>query len=253
MRLPLLAFFVGIVMLPGCQEKDFDLANPDGSFVIAKTPYTQGNYEIALNRLGEFKTKFPYSSYALEAELLIANSYYELARYGEAVVSYEQFIKLHPKHLQGAFAQFRIGQSYWEQAPKEVDREQDLSAKAISEWDKLLVAYPHSEYVGEAKELSLKGRRRIAESQEFIAKFYCKQEIWHACAHRYIALAEAYNHTFPDLVKKALQKAAVALEKLADQKVSQDKKDDANLYLKAMAPEDMRKRAAVFREEAGKL
>jgi outer membrane protein assembly factor BamD len=242
-----------MLSLPACQEKEFDLANPENSFVIAKKPYTQGNYEIALNRLGEFKTKFPYSSLSLEAELLIANSYYELGRYGEAVVSYEQFIKLHPKHPQVAYAQFRIGLSYWEQAPKEVDREQDLSAKAITEWDKLLELHPQSEYVSQAKELSLKGRRRIAESHEFIAKFYCRQNIWHACAHRYIALAEAYNGTFPDLVKNALVEAAYALEKLAVEKNNKDIKEDANLYLKGMSAEEMRKKAAVFREEAKKL
>jgi outer membrane protein assembly factor BamD len=253
-RFPKIIVLAGALFLASCQEKDFDLANPENSFAIAKKPYVQGNYEIALNKLGEFKTRFPYSRFAIDAELLIANAYFELGRYGEAVVSYEQFIKLHPKHEQVAFAQFRIGQSYWQQAPKDKDREQDLSSKAIAAFDKLAATYPDSEYAAEAQELSKQGQRRLAESQEFVAGYYCRQEIWHACAHRYLALAESYNKTFPDLVKKALNQAAVALDKLAERKGEvKDNEDESNLYLKAMSREELKQRAGELRDQAQKL
>jgi outer membrane protein assembly factor BamD len=254
---PLLLITLGLALAMGaCQEKDFDLASPENSFVIAKKPYTQGNYEIALTKLGEFKTRFPYSSFATEAELMIADSYYALGRYAEAVVSYEHFIKLHPKHEKVAFAQFRIGQSYWLQAPTEIDREQDLSARAVAEWEKLLSLYPQSEYVGEATNLSMQGKRRIAESYEFIAKFYCKQDIWHACAHRSLALAENYAKIFPDLGKRALLQGALAFGKLADTKVdaeNEKRSKESNLYFKAMSRDELRQRAEELREQAAKL
>ncbi len=253
MRLRSVVLFVGLMAMVACQEKDLDLASAENSFVIAKKPYTQGNYEIALNKLGEFKTRFPYSSFAIEAELLVAHAYFELGRYAEAVVSYEQFIKLHPKHDQVDFAQYRIGLAYWEQAPKEIDREQDLTSKGVAEWEKLTKNYPKSQYAAEAKELSSRGRRRIAESHEFIAGFYCRQGIWHACARRYLALAETYNNVFNDLVKKSLNEAAFALDKLAKHKPDKDEKADANLYFKAMTPEELQRRAEQLREQAKKL
>ncbi len=242
-----------LLVVISCQDKAFDLASPENSFVIAQKPYTQGNYEIALTKLGEFKTRFPYSSFAIEAELMIADSYFALERNAEAVVSYEHFIKLHPKHEKVPFAQFRIGQSYWLQAPKQIDREQDLTHRAIIEWEKLLKNYPQSEYIAEATELSNQGRRRIAESHDFIAGFYCRQEIWHACAHRYMALAESFAHYFPDLTKKALEKAAYAFDKLSQENMDTDKKKESNLYFKSMSKEDLRARAVQLREQAAKL
>ena len=42
-------------LLFACTTKEFDPDNPKKSFVIAKEPYDDGNYEIAINKLGEFK------------------------------------------------------------------------------------------------------------------------------------------------------------------------------------------------------
>src|SRR4051812_28292124 len=85
------------LFLTGCAEKEFDPNNPEKSYGIAKEPYDDENYEIALQKLGEFKSRFPYSKFAAEAELLIANSQFELGHYTEAALAYEQFVKLHPK------------------------------------------------------------------------------------------------------------------------------------------------------------
>ncbi len=137
-RIAGLLVFIGIfnVLLTACTEKEFDPNDPAKSYGIAKEPYDDENYEIALTKLGEFKSRFPYSKYATEAELLIANSHYELSQYTEAALAYAQFVKLHPRHPQVDYAMFRIGESYWQDSPEEVDREQEYTLKAIEEWQR---------------------------------------------------------------------------------------------------------------------
>ena len=83
-----------LILMTNCSEKEFNPEQPHESFIIAKEPYDDGNYDIALTKLGEFKSRFPYSQYATEAELLIANSHFKLLHYAEATASFKQFIKL---------------------------------------------------------------------------------------------------------------------------------------------------------------
>src|SRR4051812_6804251 len=76
---------LGIIGLLGaCAEKEFDPNDPEKSFGIAKEPYDSENWDQAVTRLGEFKSRFPYSKFAQEAELLIANAQFELEHYTEA-------------------------------------------------------------------------------------------------------------------------------------------------------------------------
>lgn len=236
--LPIILFCTGILL--GCSEKELDPNDPVKSFAIVKEPYDDENYEHAITRLGEFKSRFPYSRYATEAELLIAHSYFESDQFPEAAVSYEQFVKLHPKHPKVDFAMYRIGESYWEDAPEEIDRDQEYTLKALSSWKEMVAKYPQSSYSQKARKFMQEGHRRIAESIGFIVKFYCKQDIYHACAYRAIQLADDYKD-FPDLRRLALQKAVASLKEVTKQK-SKDPTSDKNLFLKSMSEAEIRQR-----------
>lgn len=238
--LVVLAFFI-----VGCEEKEFDPNDPAKSFGIAKEPFDDENFEIAVQRLGEFKSRFPYSKYAAEAELLIADSQFSLSHYTEAALAYEQFVKLHPKHAKADYASYRIGESYWEDSPEEIDREQDYTLKAIKEWEKLIAKMPASPYAKKAKAQVTLGKRRVAESILFVVRFYCKQGIYHACAYRAIELADEYSE-FRDLHLEALQFASTALDQVALAK-AKDPQSDKNIYFKSMTVDEIKAKASNLR------
>lgn len=245
-----LIFCFFLIIAVACTEERFDPNDPQKSFLLAREPYDDKSYEIALQKLGEFKTRFPYSQYATEAELLMANSHFELGQYIEAAAAYESFVKLHPKHPEVDYAQFRIGESHWQEAPEEIDREQDYTKLAVSSWQKLLKEKPKSKYAGEAAEKLKQGQQRLAESDEFISKFYCKLEIYHACASRSLKLAEDFKQ-FPKIRKDALNRAAKAFEKMAEIK-EQDPESDKNIYFKTMTAQEIRAKAVALRSESEK-
>lgn len=246
MPLRIAIIFIFASLFAACAEKEFDPNDPEKSYGIAKEPYDDENWEIALSKLGEFKSRFPYSKFAAESELLIANAHFELGHYTEAAIAYEQFVKLHPKHPKVDYAMFRIGESYWQDAPEEIDREQDYTLKSIREWERLIEKMPDSPYSAKAKELVKQGKRRVAESVAFIVRFYCKQDIYHACAYRAIQLADEYAE-FKDLRIEAVEYAVLALDKVAAAKAA-DPTSDKNLYFKQMSADEIKARADNFRK-----
>lgn len=243
--------FLVLCFIPvACTQKEIDPNDPADVFAEAREPYDDGLYDLAIQRLGEFKARFPYSKHAPLAELYIANSHFKLGNYQEAAFSYEQFTKLHPRHEKVPFAMYRIGESYWVESPEEIDREQEYAMKAIEEWQKLVKRFPDSEFTAQAKERITLGNRRIAESYDFIGRFYCKQELFHACAYKSIELLDRYP-SFTDLRKKALTRAARSFEELAKQKEAKPE-DDSNIYVKQMTVKQLQEQAATYRRLADK-
>lgn len=249
MKLRIHQFFLIVILaaILGCETKEFT-KDAGESYKIAKEPYDDENYLEALTKLQEYKSRFPYSQYAVEAELLIANTHFQLEQFVEAAAAYTQFVKLHPRHPELAFAMFRVGESYWSLSPDDIDREQEFTHKAVNEWEKLLVRLPQSSYAKKAKKLVREGKLRIAQSYEFVAKFYCKQEIYHACAFRYIKLARLYPE-FADMRRNALEEASRSLLIVAEQK-KEDPKSDKNIYFNKLDSNQIADLAKKLRTEA---
>ncbi len=176
-----------------CSEKELDPNDAQAHYIKAKGSFDDGYHEVALTQLGEFKSRFPYSRYAIEAELLLAHTQFELGKYEEASLAYEEFTKLHPKHPQNPYVMYRVGECSWVDAPTSGDREQQLTKDAITAWEKLIKAHTHSEWSVKAKEKIIQGHKRLAETELNIVKFYCKKSLWAPCAYRSLLLYKTYS------------------------------------------------------------
>lgn len=225
--------FILFVFFTGCDEVKNDPNDAAAAFVEAKEAYDDEYFEMALPKLQEFKARFPYSKYSTEAELLIADAHFRMDQFPEAAAVYDQFTKLHPNHPKVDFALFRVGECYWKEAPEELDREQEFTEKAISIWAELKSRYPRSKYNSEAGELTKVGKRRLADSEHFVAKFYCKLQKWGACAYRAMGLIE--NHSqYKDLLKEGARLGHKAFSQLAKGREKGTIKEDANLITRSM-------------------
>lgn len=240
-----------LCIFSACTEKELDPNDPAGSFVTAKEPYDDENFDHAIQRLGEFKSRFPYSRFTAQAELLIANSHFALEHFEEAASAYTQFVKLHPKNDQVEYAMYRIGESYWADAPEKIDRDQEYTTKAIEEWVKLIQRFPEGGYAQQARLKTEEGTRRLALAHEFVANFYCKQGMAHSCAYRFEELLEKYPQ-YPDLQRNALKKAAKAFDTLATLK-NEDPESDKNLYFKRFKSSELQAKAQVMRSRLDQL
>ena len=234
----------------GCNEELYDLENQDKAFNYIKKSYSDGVYEKTIEYARQFKTRYPYTQSNVEVSLIIADSYFELQEYIEAAIYYHRFVKLYPNHPKRAYALYKVGDSYWQQAPTAIDREQSFTQNALKEWKKLVDLYPNSPYASKALILLKEGELRLFKSQKFIASFYCKQHLWHACAYRSLKLVEDYPKMF-DAKKEALESASRAFEHLAQKSQQKNQKNsDSNLYFRDLSSGELKKKAKELKEEA---
>ena len=70
--------------------------------------HKDNDWEKVITEVNEFKSRYPYSPFVAESDLLQADAYFQSAKYTEAVVSYTEFLKKNPNHPQASLASFRM-------------------------------------------------------------------------------------------------------------------------------------------------
>lgn len=248
----LVIFYIISFITIGCNEELYDLENQDKAFTYIKKSYSDGIYDKTIEYARQFKTRYPYSQANMEIDLIIADSYFELQEYIEAATFYRRFVKLYPTHPKRAYALYQVGDSHWQQAPTAIDREQSFTQSAVKEWKELVKLYPDSQYSAKALILLKEGELRLFKSQRFIASFYCKQHIWHACAYRSLKLVNDYPKMLA-AKKEALESAARAFGYLADQSGKDQEDSDSNVYFRDLSSDELKQKAEYLYKEAKKM
>jgi len=112
----------------GCATSD-DATKPVGYSLTAKQNYEKGlaalkdeDYAEAAKYFQFVKQKYPFSKYAVLAELALADSQFDRGNYTEAIDSYKSFARLHPTHdkVEDGYVAFRIGESYFKDMPDDI-------------------------------------------------------------------------------------------------------------------------------------
>ncbi len=206
----LLAFF-----LSNCVSYDkFDTSQAEGSFGLASQLENDERYEEALLQYRDVKNRFPYSRFAVAAELQIAEIHYKKESFAEAQGAFQLFKELHPKHPKIDYVTFRTGESIFMQLPTTVDRDLSMAPAAIKEFEVLMRDFPQSKYLEKAKNKRQETIKMLAGKELYIADFYFRTKEWQHALVRY----EKYIKEFPrdDQQPHAYFQAAVAAEKFGD-------------------------------------
>ena len=149
---------------------------------------------LAASAIETFQTiidNYPYSDYAVLAELEIADSYFAQGKYEEALSYYRDFSDLHPQNQKVPYSIFRSALCHQNRI-KSPNRDQTATRDALLFLDRLISKYPHSEYTPEAEELWREMRLQLALQIMGIADFYRKQDEYEAAATRYRSLLNEY-------------------------------------------------------------
>ncbi|MBN1960405.1 MAG: outer membrane protein assembly factor BamD [Deltaproteobacteria bacterium] len=174
-----------------------------------------GMYPEALAGFAEVKAKYPYSKYAILADLRIADTHYARGKFIEAIDAYKQFIKMHPAHPEIPYCRWRIAEAHVKQAPEEwwfmppvAEKDQADIQNAIAAYQELIDSHAASEYVKKAQKKIITCRRRLANHELYVANFYWNNEKWRAAAARAEGLVQNYQDV--GLEAQALLLAALA-------------------------------------------
>ena len=137
--------------------------------LTAKQNYDKGleelkdeNYPEATRYFSFVKQKFPFSKYAVLAELALADTQFARGSYQEAIDAYKTFARLHPTHekVEDGYVAFKIAECYvqempgdWFLVPPSYEKDQTAVRDAFRELSDFLDKYPDSKYVADVKKL----------------------------------------------------------------------------------------------------
>jgi outer membrane protein assembly factor BamD len=218
--LGLLGVLAAVGGASGCASDGSD--KPVTYSLTARQNYERGvkefddeNYQEAVKLFTFVKQKFPFSKYAVLAELRIADAQFERQRHVEAIDLYRTFLRSHPTHelVENGYVQYRIAEAYFEQVPDEWwltppawEKDQGPTVEALRELEHFTERYPRSKYLKTHKEPNgkvLRGveelrrhcERQLMQYELYVARYYLRAKKPQAVVWRCEAALKTYHDT----------------------------------------------------------
>lgn len=246
----LLALFTGIAILPitvSCEIKPISELSPEDGIVRLRGLQQEESWERLIQEVNEYRSRFPYSQFAAEAELMQGDAYFRTNRLPEAISNYDDFLRRNPSHPKADFALFRIGKSYDLQCPEDSEREQATTQKAIEKYAELKLRFPKSTHLTEGEQRSAVLKKRLAEHHLFIGNFYWKKELYHAALTRYLYIIESFADQ-KELQVIALARASESYLRLAEL-LEKDPKSDTVSFFRSQSPAQLKEKSLQLLEK----
>ncbi|MBT3175560.1 MAG: outer membrane protein assembly factor BamD [Desulfobacula sp.] len=202
----LLLLFTIVLLVSGCSlfESSHEMEKSAEELVSeGSSAFMDEKYKNAIKAYTDLKDWYPFSKYAILAELKIADSYYHLEKYDEAVLAYEAFEKMHPKNDAVPYVIYRTGLCWFNQLDT-VDRDQTPAKNSMDQFKRLIDQYPESEYVQEAEEKIQLCVENLSAHEFYVANFYYKTKKYKSALKRYESLVTNYPNSKES--KEALNK-----------------------------------------------
>ena len=153
--------------------------------------FDQGHYTAAIKNFEQLKDWYPFSKYAILAELKIADAHYELEQYAEAVLAYEEFGQLHPRNEAIPYVIYQTGRCYYVQIDT-IDRDQTSARKAHDIFQRLVNQYPGDPYALKAQPHITKCLQTLAGHEFYVGHYYFKAKKYKAALKRFKAVITNY-------------------------------------------------------------
>lgn len=208
-------------LLSACSSMDeINTNSAEGLYKLGSKYEKDERFEEAINTYRQVKNKHPYSRFATQAELRIADIHFQRESFAEAESAYKLFKEFHPKHEKIDYVTFQIGMSLFKQLPATIDRDLSLAEKTLQYYEEVINSYPTSDYMGSAKDHKKKVLRMLAEKENYIAHFYYIREMYDSALGRYEQLLRRYPGVGLDA--KALYGASISAFRNKDKKKARD-------------------------------
>ena len=195
----LLTILVGATLVIACSN------NKDGEKAYVERPvhelYNQAtnalekrNFEQAAKLFDEVERQHPYSLWATKAQLMAGYANYEDNKYGDALVTLNRFIQLHPGNKDIPYAYYLRALSYYEQI-SDVSRDQGVTQKALTSLQETIRRFPNTKYARDARLKLDLTRDHLAGKEMAIGRWYLRQRAYLAAITRFRQVVDKFQTT----------------------------------------------------------
>jgi outer membrane protein assembly factor BamD len=194
--------------LGGCAEKDADILTADDDaknlYKRASQSLDAGRLELAIQYFHILESRYPFSPYALQAQLDLAYAYYRYDKAEEVISEADRFIRFNPTHPNvdyayyiKALANFKQRTSFLERwfPRNSADYNQKPLQDSFNDFATLLRKFPHSKYAADARLRMIFLKQKMAEYEIRIAQYYLRRKAWIAAANRANYVLQYYYDT----------------------------------------------------------
>lgn len=148
-------------------------------------------YKAATGTFRRLKDQYPYSRYAILAELRLGDALFNLGKYVEAQAAYEDFERLHPQNEAVPYALYQQGMCNYLRMTG-FDRDQTPTIQTIQTFARLVESYPDSQYTAMAQARIAEAQNILAGHEFYIGEFYYRQKAYKAALNRFTGLIRYY-------------------------------------------------------------
>ncbi len=188
-------FYLGLACLMifcSCAGTDSKEEKTADELISAGLDYFDSQkFRKAIDEFEQLKDWYPFSKYAILAELKTADAYFNLEEYDDAIFAYEEFEQLHPRNEAVPYVLYQIGMSYFNRIGT-VDREQTAAKNALENFNKLIARFPDNEYSLKAGTNLQKCYESRAGHDFYVGCFYFKSKHYKAAFARFKAVINNY-------------------------------------------------------------
>jgi len=153
--------------------------------------FENGNYHKAVENFQRLKDIYPFSRYAILAELKLGDAHYRLEQYEDALFAYEEFEKLHPRNEAIPYVIYQIGRCHFDRVTTP-DRDQTAARKALDAFTRLQKQFPNDPYSRSAAEHMVACYKSLSGHEFIVGEFYFKSKHFKAALSRFRTVVSDY-------------------------------------------------------------
>jgi outer membrane protein assembly factor BamD len=201
-RIPVILFLGLLAITVACTNKkvnnplaDVGSKQPDKVlFDRAMDAMKHNRFDVSRITLQTLINTYPDSEYIARAKLAMADSWY--AEGGgtamtQAEIEYKDFITFFPNMPEAAEAQLKIANIHYQEMEKP-DRDYTHAMRAEDEYRQLILQFPDSKLVPEAKQRLLEVQEVLAEREFGVGRFYYLRQSYPAAIARLRTVVDRY-------------------------------------------------------------
>lgn len=195
-----------VLFLSGCgsfgeQIDETKNWSPSKLYSEARDELNALNYDRAIDLLEKLESRYPFGTYAQQAQMEIAYAYYRQGDQPQALAAVERFIKLHPDHpnvdymyyLRGLI-NFNDRVSIFDFLSRQDMTERDPKAarEAFDSFKLLVDRFPDSKYTPDARARLAYLVNAMGQYDVHVASYYYRRGAYLAAANRAQAVVKNY-------------------------------------------------------------
>lgn len=186
--------FIVSLMVFSCAGKNAGDIAANELFQRGLKQFSEEDYNDAAKLFERTIMKANTPELAGKAQLFLADSYFMMEDYAQAIPSYEQYLNIYGGNKEEPRVIYRLGTSYYRMIPG-IDRDQTNTSKALNEFEVLKRKYPEFAKEKNTDKLITKLRNKLAKKEMYVADFYFRIGEEEAAAARLKNIVENYKNT----------------------------------------------------------